>query len=132
MMLRRSTFLTLSSAVALAVGTFALTAPHALLESKGVALPNGAAATWVRELGVTIFALGVLMFLVRNHTDSPTLRAIFFASTLVQLGLLPIEICAYHAGVITRLSGIVPSSLLHVALASGFLICGIRMRLPRV
>jgi hypothetical protein len=128
MMLRRSTFLTLSSAVALAVGIFALAAPGTLLESKGVALPNDAAAIWVRELGVAIFALGLLMLLVRNHADSPTLRAIFFANALVQLGLLPIEIRAHHVGVITHLSGIVPNSVLHVALATGFLIFGARMR----
>jgi hypothetical protein len=128
MMLRRSTFLTLSSAVALAVGTFALAAPRALLASKGVALPNEGAAIWVRELGVAIFALGLLMFLVRNHADSPTLAAIFFVNAAVQLGLLPIEIGAYHRQVITRFSGIVPNSALHVVLASGFLIFGARMR----
>lgn len=128
MMLRRSTFLTLSSVVALAVGTFALAAPRALLASKGVALPNEGAAIWVRELGVTIFALGLMMFLVRNHADSPTLAVLFFVNALVQLGLLPIEIVAYHRDVITRLSGIVPNSVLHVVLASGFLIFGARMR----
>jgi hypothetical protein len=32
--------------------------------------------------------------------------------------------------VITHLSGIVPNSALHVALASGFLIFGARMRRP--
>jgi hypothetical protein len=128
MKLRRSTFLTLSSAVALAVGTFAMAAPQALLESKGVALPNEGATIWVRELGVTIFALGLMMFLVRNHADSPTLAAIFVVNAVVQLGLLPIEVVAYHRGVITRLSGIVPNSVLHIVLASGFVTFGARVR----
>jgi uncharacterized membrane protein len=130
MMLNRSLFLVLSSAVALAVGTFAFAFPHALLQSKGVAPPNDAAAIWVREVGVTIFALGVMLLLVRKHADSPTLRAFFFGNGIVHLGLLPIEIGAYRARVITQLSGIVPNSVLHVALALGFLVFAARMREP--
>lgn len=121
-------FLTFSSAVALAVGSFAVALPHALLESKGVAPPNDAAAIWVREVGVNIFALGAMMFLVRRHPESPTLRAFLFGNGIVQLGILPIEIGAYHDRVITHLSGIVPNSLLHVVLASGFLLFAARMR----
>jgi hypothetical protein len=131
MPLHRSMFLTLSSAVALAVGTFALAFPHALLESKGVAPPHDAAAIWVREVGVAIFALGVMMFLVRHHAESPTLRAFFFGNAIVQLGLLPIEIGAYHRRVITQVSGIIPNTVLHVVLASGFLVFAARMREQR-
>src|SRR4051812_45273139 len=102
MTIHRSMFLTLSSVVALAVGSLALAFPHMVLESKGVAAPNDAAAIWVREVGVTIFALGVMMFLVRKHAESPTLRAFFFGNAIVQLGLFPIEIGAYQEGLITR------------------------------
>jgi hypothetical protein len=122
----RSLFLTLASLVALAVGSFALALPRTLLASKGVALPNEAAAIWVREVGVAIFALGVTLFLVRKHADSPTLRALFFGNALVQLGLLPIELSAYRERVITLASGIIPNSALHVLLASGFLVLAVR------
>ena len=128
MTLRRSTFLVFASAIALAVGSFALAFPRTLLEGKGVALPNQAAGLWVREVGVAIFALGVILFLVRKHPDSPTLRALLLGNALVQLGLLPIELAAFHYGVITRLSGIVPNTVLHVVLASGFLTFAVRMR----
>jgi hypothetical protein len=124
----RSLFLTLSSAVALAIGSVAYALPQVLLESKGVALPNAAAALWVREVGVAIFALGAVMFLVRKQADSPTLRAVFLGNALVQLGLLPIELWAYHEQVITRLAGIVPSSALHAVLAGGFLLFAFRMK----
>jgi hypothetical protein len=119
-------FLTFSSGVAVAVGCFAVVLPQVLLESKGVALPNEAAAVWVRELGVAIFALGVTLFLVRKHAASPTLRAVLYGNALVQLGLLPIEITAHHERVLTRVAGIVPNSLLHVVLALGFLACASR------
>jgi hypothetical protein len=124
----RTTFLTLSSLIALAVGAFALALPHALLESKGVSLPNHAAAVWVREVGITILALGVILFLVRKHADSPTLRAVLFGNAIVQLGLLPIEIRAYQNGVLGLASGIIPNSVLHVLLAGGFLLFAVRMR----
>ncbi len=130
-MISRKIFLTLSSSVALAVGSFALLLPHALLESKGVAPPREVAAIWVREVGVSIFALGVVMFLVRKHAESPTLRAFLIGNAIVQLGLFPIEISAYRAELITRLWGIIPNSVLHVALAIGFLFFGARMRSSR-
>ena len=120
MLLPRSTFLTFAAAAALAVGSFAVAFPQVLLEGKGVALPNDAAAVWVREVGVTIFALGAVLFLVRKHAESPTLRAFFWGNALVQLGLLAVELAARQEGVIT-LSGIVPNGVLHVVLASGFL-----------
>jgi hypothetical protein len=126
----RTLFLTVSSAVALAVGTFAVALPHALLESKGVALPNDAAVVWVRELGVAILSLGVMLFLVRRHADSPALRAFLCGNALVHVGLLPIEITAYRAGVVTHVSGIVPNSVLHVVLAVGFLAFAARMSKP--
>ncbi len=124
----RTMFLTLSAVVALGIGAFALAFPHALLESKGVLLPNAAALLWVRELGVAIFALGVTMLLVRKHDDSPTLRAFLLGNALIQIGLLPLELFAYQERVITLLSGVVPNSVLHVVLASGFLVFASRMK----
>src|SRR4051794_9733193 len=99
MLTQRSMFVTVSSAVTLGVGSFALLAPPALLASKGVASHDAATAIWVRELGVTIFALGVMLFLVRQHRASPTLRVFFGGNALIHLGLFPIEIGAYRDGV---------------------------------
>jgi hypothetical protein len=84
----------------------------------------------VREVGVLILALGVTLFLVRKHHDSPTLRAVLLGNAMVQLGLLPLELFAYREGVITLLSGIVPNSVLHVLLGTGFLLFASRMRRP--
>jgi hypothetical protein len=118
--MKRKTFLSLVSVIAAAVGTLALAAPAALLDSKGV-LPAAATKVWVREVGVLIVALGIMAFLVRGAADSPTLRAFLIGNALVQLGLFPIEILAASAGVLTRVSGIVPNSILHLILAVGFL-----------
>ena len=87
----REVFLTIVAGVAVCIGGFAAALPRLLLDSKGVA-PNAATNVWVREVGVLI----------------------------VQLGLLPIEVVAYARGVITKRSGIVPNTVLHVVLAAGF------------
>lgn len=115
----RKIFLTLASFIALAVGTFALIFPGILLESKGVAASD-AVNIWVREVGVLLISVGVAAFLVRSHEDSPTLKAFFISNIVLQLGLLTIEPFAYANGIITKLSGIVPNTLLHVLLACGF------------
>lgn len=112
-------FLTIAALIALGVGAVALLQPAALLASKGVAL-NPAAEVWMRELGCALVATGVVAWLVRAHPASPTLQAVLVGNAVLQLGLLPIEILAYRSGVITQLSGIVPNSVLHLALAAGF------------
>jgi hypothetical protein len=125
----RATFLTIASMIALAVGTFAIVAPGAVLASKGVAA-SAAGDLWARELGIALLVVGVIAFLVRRHRDSPTLRAFLIGMALLQLGLLPIEIIGYGAGVITDVRGIIPNTLAHVVLAIGFLRYAVVM--PRV
>jgi hypothetical protein len=116
----RTTFLTAVAAIGLAIAAFAIAFPAALLAGKGVA-PKPAAQVWVREVGVLIAASAVLALLVRKHPDSPTLRVFLIANALMHAGLLPIEIVAWEAGVITRFGGILPNSVLHVLFAFGFL-----------
>ncbi|HVZ71636.1 MAG TPA: hypothetical protein VHJ20_04615 [Polyangia bacterium] len=126
----RSTFLTLVAAVAFAVGALAALAPAVLLASKGVAA-DAAAAVWVREVGVALLGLAVASFGLRRQPDSPGLRAFLLGNLVIQLGLLPIEIAAYRAGVLTRASGIVPNSALHVLLACGFAHFAAKIRVER-
>lgn len=116
--MKRAVFLTLASGIALAVGAFALVAPSTLLASKGIS--SAAAGVWVREVGVLLVAVGISVFMVRHHGDSPTLRALLIGNLVVQLGLLPVEVLAYREGTITVLAGIVPNTLIHGLLACGF------------
>lgn len=114
----RSAFLAVAAAIACAVGAVALITPTVLLDAKGVT--DGAAAVWMREVGALLLAVGCLAFAVRHHAPSPTLRAVLWTNAALQLALLPIEPLAYHAGVITRLAGIAPNTVVHVLLAAGF------------
>lgn len=113
------TFLTIVGAIGLVIGTVALLFPAVLLASKGV-LPDPAPVVWMREVGALILGLSAIVLLVRRQPDTPSLRAILWGNALVHGGLLPIEIFAWHAGVITRLDGIVPNSILHVVVSAGF------------
>lgn len=115
----RKTFLILVSAIALAVGSFALFAPAALLASKGVT-PSEGTNVWAREIGVAIIAFGVMALLMRNEGASPGMRVMLIGNAILQAGLFPIELIAYSQGVITKVSGIVPNEILHLVLACGF------------
>jgi hypothetical protein len=112
--------------IALAVGAFALISPAMFLESKGITV-GGAVNVWMREVGVLLISVGVVAFLVRNHEDSATLRALFIGNIIVQLGLLVIEPIAYSNGVITKLSGVVPNTMLNLCLAIGFVYYAAKM-----
>jgi hypothetical protein len=125
--MKRSTFLSIAASIALAVGAFALFAPAELLASKGIS--STTASVWTREVGALLIAIGVIVFSVRNHADSPTLQAVLNGNAIVQLGLFPIEVLAYREGTITQLSGIVPNSVLHLCLAAGFLYYATTMKL---
>lgn len=117
--MNRKTFLTVVSLIGMSVGTVALLLPTALLGSKGVE-PNPAASVWMREVGVALIAISTVTFLVKGHPDSPTMKALLIGNAVLQLGLFPIEIVALANGTLTKLSGIVPNSVLHVALAAAF------------
>jgi hypothetical protein len=123
----RKTFLIISSLIALAVGFFALCAPELLLQSKGIDV-NAGTMIWVREVGVMLIAVGFTVFMVRNHADSSTLKALLLGNVVVQLGLLVIEPLAYSAGIITKLAGIAPNTVIHVLLAFGFCYFALKMR----
>jgi hypothetical protein len=126
--MNRKAFLTMSSLIALAVGLFALCAPELLLQSKGVDV-NAGTTIWVREVGVMLIAVGITVFMVRNHADSSTLKAVLVGNVVVQLGLLVIEPLAYSAGIITKLAGIAPNTMIHVLLAFGFCYYASKIRL---
>jgi hypothetical protein len=124
--MKRSTFLLLSGLIALIIGTFALLAPAVLLASKGVV--GAGANVWMQEVGALLLALGILSLMVRHHADSPTLKAILVCNVVIQVGLFVIEALAYHDGIITLLSGIIPNLTLHVCLATGLIYYIVTMR----
>jgi hypothetical protein len=112
--------LTFTAVVALVVGAYAVARPAKFLESKGATV-NAAAVIWMREVGVLIFAQGVTAFLLRNDPPTHAVRAFLIGAAVTQFCLLPIEMAGYLRGSLTRLSGVLPNSVLHGALGSALL-----------
>lgn len=115
----RQLFLTISSIIATGVGIFALIFAENLLKSKGVQ-PITATLVWTREVGLLLVAMGIVLFSIRKHEDTKTLKAVLFGNIIIQIGLFLIELIAYLDGIITKQSGIVPNLCLHIVLALGF------------
>lgn len=116
----RAAFLALAAMIAMSIGGLTLLFPEVLLEEvKGTAM-NGAAVVMARTVGAILLAVGYLAFLVRNHDDSPTLRAILAGNLALQMMLLPIDPLAYAAGIFRGYASFVPNTLVHTFLAGGF------------
>lgn len=118
--MKLKTFLSIVSPVALIIGLIALFYPSLLLESKGV-VPQESVKVWMSEVGVLLISTGIILFLVRKEEKSKALKAILIGNTIIQIGLLCIEILAYQRGVIKEISGIIPNSILHIILSIGFI-----------
>jgi len=127
----RKTFLTVVSVVALAIGAFALTAPAVLIESVKHAPASGQANVMARTVGILLLTMGLLNFLVRDHEDSPTMRAVLMANLFLQVGIMPIDPLAYVNGIWFTYGSFVPNTVLHLLLASGFGYYLLQMRTRR-
>jgi hypothetical protein len=112
--------LTVLSVVALAVGLLAIVRPTKFLESKGATV-NDAAVIWMREVGVLILAQGITCVLLRNQPLTAAVRAFLVGAALTQFGLLPVELAGYWRGSLTKLSGVLPNSILHALLGATLL-----------
>lgn len=121
---RRNLFLSIAGSVALLVGLMATLLPETFLVLKGVASVAGA-VLWMRETGLLLLAFAGFAFAARQLPAFPFTFHFLVINVAVQLGLLTFEIIAYSAGILTGWASIVPSSLLNVMLAIGFVWCAV-------
>ena len=118
--MQRKTFLTIVAFVATSIGVAALLVPAPFLREVKAAAPSETANVMARTVGILLVFVGILNFLVRDHEDSPTLRAVCVANLFLQIGIMPIDPLAYFNGVYKSLGAFVPNTVLHVVLAAGF------------
>ena len=114
------TLLIAAAAVGLIIGSIALFFPTMLLADLKFAEATGAAVAQTRTVGVLILAVSALNFLVHNHGDSPTMRAILAANLLLHLGIMPLDPIAFATGAFHTYGSFVPNTILHIVLATGF------------
>jgi len=125
--MHRKTFLTIVALVATSIGGVALLIPGPFLREVKAAAPSDTANVMARTVGILLVTVGVLNFLVRDHEDSPTLRAVCIANLFLQVGIMPIDPLAYFNGVYKSLGAFVPNTALHLVLAAGFVFYLVRM-----
>lgn len=119
---KRNLFLSIASGVALLVGLIATLLPETFLVLKGVA-PVAGPMLWMRETGLLLLGFAGFAFAARQLPASRFTLRFLIINVAVQLGLPTFEIIAYSAGILTGWASIVPSSLLNVMLAIGFVWC---------
>lgn len=119
--MNRTHFLTLAAAVAFLIGALAYLFPAILLADMKEVVPTALANTMARTVGIVLIGFAVLNYSVRNHKESKTLRAVFVANIVVQVGILPIDPLAWYVGTYSSTVSFVPNTILHVLLIIGFL-----------
>lgn len=83
-MMKRSLFLFISSCILMAIGIFYNLAPEKMLGS-ALYKVDVWTISFARTSGIFIACFGVLSFLVRNHQDTITLRAVLFVTALMMV-----------------------------------------------
>ena len=105
--MKRSTFLLIAAIIATLIGGMSLFSPGKMAEGFGVT-PTPMIIFLARELGVLNLCLGVLNFLVRNDTDSKTLKAIFIFNFAYHLIMVPVNLFGISQGIFTFAQAILP------------------------
>lgn len=115
--MRRSIFLVLTAIVAFLFGGMMLIAPEKASDTFGLAF-NPETGIVFRWLGVMVVCSGILNFIVRNDSDSSTLRAILiFAGAFHALSLL-IDFIGIGQGVL-KTGNMIPGIIIHTLVAVG-------------
>lgn len=105
--MKRSIFLLVAAIIATLIGGISLFFPNKMAEGFGMT-PTPVIIFLARELGVFNLCSGVLNFLVRNDTDSKTLKAIFIFNTAYHLLMMPINLFGVSQGIFTFVQAILP------------------------
>ncbi|MGH1413540.1 MAG: hypothetical protein ACRBB0_08600 [Pelagimonas sp.] len=113
-------FLTFAAFIACSIGSIALFFPMILLVEMKAATASGAALVMARTAGAFLLGVGILNFMVRADSASPTMVSILFANAMIQLFILPIDPIAYFTGVYGNPMSFIPNTILHIGLLFGF------------
>ena len=98
--MKRSIFLIITALISALFGGFMFLAPDVIAEGFGSA-HTSFSKFLMKELGLIIICAGVINFMVRNHGDSTTLKAILIFNTAYHLIMIPIVLMGVSQGVFT-------------------------------
>lgn len=113
----RNLFFIIASVISFAFGATMFVSPG-LLASAFTLIQSDATDVLFRALSAAILALGVLNFLVRNHADSETLKAVLWANITVHGISLVAEVISVSGGY-QLFSGVAAGVVLHLFIGVG-------------
>jgi hypothetical protein len=118
--MKRQTFLTIAAVVGALPAVLMITAPAKMMERMG-SQPSDTTNVLLQIIGVMMFPVAVLLFLARKDEGSIALRAIIIGSIIMDVGSIPIDWIAYQRGIFTHISSLIPSTIIHIIFAVGFI-----------
>ncbi len=118
--MKRQTFLTIAAAVGALFAVYMIAAAGKMMEGMGVQL-NDTTNIVLQAVCVMLFSIAVITFLARKDEGSIALRAIFIGSILMHIISIPIDWVAYQKGIFTKVSGLIPGTVIHIIFAIGFI-----------
>lgn len=115
--MKRSTFLSISAALAVFFGLSMLFMSSQILTWYGMTLNEGSLLI-VRSFGSMIFCVGLINWIARNSDDSLALRAILYGNLSIHALGLVIDLIGITSGAINAQGWV--SVVLHLILGGGF------------
>ena len=108
--MKRSIFLLIVAIIAILIGGISLFFPSKMAEGFGIT-PTPVITFLILELGAFSLCTGVLNFLVRNDTDSKTLKAIFIFNMAYHVIMLPVNLFGVSQGIFSFGQAIPPFAI---------------------
>jgi len=126
--MKRSTFFLIAAILGALFGVLMFFLPTKAAEGFGVgAVPE--TITMFRALGAFILALGLMNFLVRNHEDTVTLKAVLLTNIVSHALDMVAGLWGVADGVLT-ITKITPGILTHLFIGIGSFIYLMRIKTP--
>lgn len=117
--MKRSLFFLIVAIISVIFGCQLLFFPSFIIEQNKWT-PSLETASLFRLLGSFLFALGVLNFLVRNHQNSDTLKAVLICNILKQFTDIVLDLISWKQGV-SSFSDLIPFLVVHLFIGLGSL-----------
>lgn len=124
--MKRSTFLLIAAIITTLFGGMMLFLPIKAAESFGLT-PNPESSLIFRWLGAIILSSAILNFLVRNHGDTDTLKAVFIFNIALHAITLIVDFVGIGEGIL-EVSKLVPGLVFHSFICIGSIVYLMRIK----
>ena len=118
--MKRQTFFTIAASIGVLFSAYMILAPDKMMEGMG-SQSSETTNIILQVMCVMLFSIAVMLFLARKDEGSIALRAIIIGNIVMHIASIPIDWIGYNKGIFTKISGLVPGTIIHIILAIGFI-----------